>query len=154
MDAVLFFFYERLLFVPFCQFRHLRDDVFNVFFSVLFPRLQVRDTFLKLLRPGVDFRQTFMDYVEKHIFARRINRFKDEKEYYRLREDAQVRFTPQILILRYVCIMPRMTGLVNFRLPDSISYLYRIYCSLYLFALLLLGGIGRGDGINAQRMAL
>lgn len=51
----------------------------------------MRDTFLKLLRPGVDFRQTFMDYVEKHIFARRINKFKDDKEYYRLREDAQVR---------------------------------------------------------------
>ena len=50
---------------------------------------QVRDTFLKLLRPGVDFRQTFMDYVESHIFARRIHRFKEDKDYYTLRDDAQ-----------------------------------------------------------------
>ena len=32
MEAILFFLYEKLLFVPFCQFKHLRDDVFNVFF--------------------------------------------------------------------------------------------------------------------------
>jgi Ca2+-binding EF-hand superfamily protein len=60
----------------------------------------VRDTFMKLLRPGVDYRETFLEYVEKHIFARRVNKFKDEKEYYHLREDAQRELDEELEALR------------------------------------------------------
>lgn len=61
---------------------------------------QVRDSFIKLLRPGVDFRQTFMDFVETNIFARRVNRFKSEKEYYRLRDDAREELDEEIQGMR------------------------------------------------------
>ena len=60
----------------------------------------MRDTFLKLLRPGVDYRQTFMEYVEKNIFTRKINRFKEQKDYYHLREDAQEELDEEIESLR------------------------------------------------------
>ena len=60
----------------------------------------MRDTFLKLLRPGVDYRQTFMEYVEKNIFTRKINRFKEQKDYYHLREDAQQELDEEIESLR------------------------------------------------------
>jgi Ca2+-binding EF-hand superfamily protein len=41
----------------------------------------VRDTFLKLLRPGVDYRETFLEYVEKNVFARRVAQWKERKNY-------------------------------------------------------------------------
>jgi hypothetical protein len=41
-----------------------------------------------------------MDFAEKNIFARRINRFKDEKEYYHLRDDAREEMDEEIADMR------------------------------------------------------
>lgn len=60
----------------------------------------MRDTFLKLLRPGVDYRETFLEYVEKNIFAKRINRFKDDKDYYHKDDEAQQELDEEMESLR------------------------------------------------------
>ena len=41
-----------------------------------------------------------MEYVEKNIFTRKINRFKEQKDYYHLREDAQQELDEEIESLR------------------------------------------------------
>lgn len=60
----------------------------------------MRDTFLKLLRPGVDYRETFLEYVEKNVFAKRISRFKDDKNYYHKEEDEQRELDEELESLR------------------------------------------------------
>jgi Ca2+-binding EF-hand superfamily protein len=57
---------------------------------------KIRETFLKLLRPGMDYRQVFVDYVQRTVMDRQINKFKDEKDYYRLRPDAQEELDEEI----------------------------------------------------------
>ena len=61
---------------------------------------QVRDTFLKLLKPGLDYRQTFVDFVEGGVLARKEARYKAEKDYYRLRDDAREEVDEEIEALR------------------------------------------------------
>ena len=48
---------------------------------------QVRDTFLKLLKPGKDYKETFIEYVHKTQFARRIDRIKQSKNYFRMQDE-------------------------------------------------------------------
>eukprot|EP01039_Chlorochromonas_danica_P007761 gene7761-8572_t len=50
---------------------------------------QVRDTFLKLLKPGMDYKETFLDFVQKTVFSRRIQQIKDDKKYFRLEPEEQ-----------------------------------------------------------------
>jgi Ca2+-binding EF-hand superfamily protein len=61
---------------------------------------QIRDSFLKLLRPGVDYRETFLDFVERNIFAKRISNFRDEKNYYRLEPEEKMDVDAEIESLR------------------------------------------------------
>jgi Ca2+-binding EF-hand superfamily protein len=61
---------------------------------------QIRDSFLKLLRPGVDYRETFLDFVERNIFAKRISNFRDEKNYYRLEPEEKMDVDAEIEGLR------------------------------------------------------
>ncbi|RYH06483.1 hypothetical protein EON65_42810 [archaeon] len=92
VDRTLFFDWakwcESVLSINTCQvlwdyFDPRACDVHSAAFS------QVRDTFLKLLRPGVDYKQTFVDFVERSTFRRRIENFKQEKRYYRLEPEEQ-----------------------------------------------------------------
>eukprot|EP01033_Poteriospumella_lacustris_P002248 gene2248-1646_t len=51
---------------------------------------QIRDGFLKLLRPGVDYRETFLDFVERTIFSKRVQNIRDEKGYYRMEPEEKM----------------------------------------------------------------
>lgn len=61
---------------------------------------QVRDSFLKLLRPNVDYRQTFLDFVERTIFSKRAERFRIEKNYYRLEDEIKEELDAELEGLR------------------------------------------------------
>lgn len=55
-------------------------DVHSAAFSL------VRDAFLKLLRPGVDYKEIFMRFVEKNIFEPRAEKIKTSRDYARMSE--------------------------------------------------------------------
>lgn len=61
---------------------------------------QIRDSFLKLLRPGVDYRETFLEFVERTIFAKRISNIRDEKNYFRLEPEEKMDVDAEIEGLR------------------------------------------------------
>ena len=61
---------------------------------------QVRDSFMKLLRPGVDYRETFVEFAEKKIINKQIEAFKDEKDYFRQDREEKEELDQQIESLR------------------------------------------------------
>jgi hypothetical protein len=47
----------------------------------------VRDSFLKLLRPGFDFQETFMKFAEDNVINRKIAALKRDKGFHSMEED-------------------------------------------------------------------
>lgn len=61
---------------------------------------QVRDTFMKLLRPGLDFKETFIEFVEKRSLGRRVAQYKMEKGYDNMDEAERKEFNYNLVDLK------------------------------------------------------
>ncbi|KAK0359156.1 hypothetical protein LTR94_032435, partial [Friedmanniomyces endolithicus] len=61
---------------------------------------QVRATFLKLLKPGKDYKEVFIEFVERTVFSKRIERIKTSRGYYRFAPEEKDDFDKEMKELR------------------------------------------------------